>query len=292
MNTMTPQTSPVYTLTVTCQDTVGIAAATLGHLAEQDLFITDSSHHGDPETGLFFMRTSFRSTDHQPVALDRLRASFASIAERFGMQWDLVEASRKPQVMIAVSKFGHCLNDLLQNWRTGCLKIEIPAVVSNHNDFRDLVEWYGIPFYHLPITPETKPQQEEKFLNLFSDLKCDLLVLARYMQVLSPNMCRTLSGRAINIHHSFLPSFKGAKPYQQAHAKGVKIIGATAHYVTDDLDEGPIIEQDVERVDHTATVEDLVRTGRDIETRVLSRAVRWHVEKRVFVNGRKTIVFR
>lgn len=286
------ETQPIYILTIKAPDSVGIVAAVSGFLAENEAFITESAHYGDPYTGLFFMRTVFRSGGTKFPAIDKLRAGFALIGDRFSMDWTIHDASRRPRVVIAVSRFGHCLNDLLHSWRTGQLNVDIPAVISNHEDMRGLVEWHGIPYHYLPVTKGTKAEQEARMLDLFDESQADLLVLARYMQILSPKACERLTGRAINIHHSFLPSFKGAKPYQQAHARGVKIIGATAHYVTSDLDEGPIIEQGVERVDHTFTVESLVRTGRDIETVVLSRAVRWHAEHRIMINGHKTIVFR
>lgn len=284
--------APRYILTITSPDAVGIVAAVSGFLAENQAFITESAHFGDPETGRFFMRTVFRDGGPRFPEINKLRAGFALIGDRFSMEWDIVDTNRRPRVVIAVSRFGHCLNDLLHQWRTGQLAIDIPAVVSNHEDMRALVEWHGIPYHYLPVTKATKAEQEDRMLDLFDEVEGDLLVLARYMQILSTKACDRLAGRAINIHHSFLPSFKGARPYQQAHARGVKIIGATAHYVTRDLDEGPIIEQGVERVDHTFTVEKLVRTGRDIETVVLSRAVGWHVERRVMPNGQKTVVFR
>lgn len=283
---------PRYILTITSPDAVGIVAAVSGFLAENEAFITESAHYGDPQTGTFFMRTVFRAGGARFPAIDKLKAGFALIGDRFSMDWDICDMTRRPRVVIAVSRFGHCLNDLLHQWRTGQLAIDIPAVVSNHEDMRALVEWHGIPYHYLPVTKDTKAEQEGRLLDLFDEVEGDLLVLARYMQILSPQACRRLAGRAINIHHSFLPSFKGARPYQQAHARGVKIIGATAHYVTPDLDEGPIIEQGVERVDHTFTVDALVRTGRDIETVVLSRAVHWHAERRVMLNGQKTVVFR
>jgi len=283
---------PLYVLTITCPDAVGIVAAVSGFLAENEAFITESAHFGDAATGRFFMRTVFRAGGVRFPDIEKLKAGFALIGDRFAMNWAIHDANRRQRVIIAVSRFGHCLNDLLHQWRTGQLNIDIPAVVSNHEDMRALVEWHGIPYYYLPVTKETKAEQEAKLLDLFDESEADLLVLARYMQILSPDACRRVKGRAINIHHSFLPSFKGAKPYQQAHARGVKIIGATAHYVTESLDEGPIIEQAVERVDHTFGADELVRTGRDIETVVLSRAVRWHVEHRVMLNGTKTVVFR
>jgi formyltetrahydrofolate deformylase len=277
-------------LTISCPDKTGIVAAVSGFLAGQALFITESSHFGDPLTGRFFMRTVFDASSVR--SLDGLRTEFAAVAARFAMEWRIDDAARRDRVLIMVSRFDHCLNDLLYRYRTGALTVDIPAIVSNHPDLAPLAEWHRVPFHHLPVTPATKAAQEAKLLRLIDDLDIDLVVLARYMQVLSPELCRSLRGRCINIHHSFLPSFKGAKPYHQAHARGVKLIGATAHYVTTDLDEGPIIEQAVERVDHTRTPEDLVAIGRDIESLVLAHAVRWHVERRVLLNGSKTVVFR
>jgi len=216
----------------------------------------------------------------------------ASVAsERYQMQWELANGEAKAKVLIAVSQWGHCLNNLLNSWKRGSLPVDIVGVVSNHEEMRSLTEWYGVPYHYLPVTRETKAQQEEQILHLFQDAGADMLVLARYMQILSKNMCSQLEGRAINIHHSFLPGFKGAKPYHQAYERGVKIIGATAHYVTADLDEGPIIEQSVERVSHANSPEELVEIGRDIEAVVLQRAVRWHSEHRVLLNGQKTVVF-
>lgn len=281
-----------YIFKMTCPDTVGIVAAVTSFISEHGGFIMSSSHYGDPVSGRFFMRTVFHSINPKDNDIDILKAKFHDIAQKYSMKWDIHDSSRKPRVMIAVSKFGHCLNDLLHKSKLGLIPIEIPAVVSNHLDMRDIVEWYGIPYYHLPVTPETKRSQESKILELADEMDIDLVVLARYMQILSPEMSEALSGKCINIHHSFLPSFKGAAPYSQAHKRGVKIIGATAHYVTSDLDEGPIIEQAVERVDHAFTVDDVVNTGRDLETLVLSRAVKWHVENRILLNGNKTVVFK
>lgn len=277
---------------MTCPDTVGIVAAVTSFIAEHGGFICSSSHYGDPSTNRFFMRTVFQPVGTKIKDLESLKEKFMPIARKYSMQWDIYDSSYKPRVLIAVSKFGHCLNDLLHKTKTGQIAIEIPAVISNHLDMREIVEWYNIPYYHIPITQETKELQEEKFLQLADDLKVDLVVLARYMQILSPNMTRKLSGRCINIHHSFLPSFKGAAPYQQAFKRGVKLIGATAHYVTSELDEGPIIEQSVERVDHSFSLEDVINTGRDMETMVLSRAVKWHIEHRVLLNDNKTVVFK
>ena len=280
-----------YVLTISCPDTVGIVAAVSGFLSGRGLFITESTHFGDALTGRFFMRTVFLENSTMP-ALAELRTEFAKVARPFDMDWQIHDVSRKTRVLILVSKFDHCLNDLLYRYRTGTLPIDIPAVVSNHADLQRIVEWHGIPFHHLPVTKETKAEQEGRVLEMVERLGIDLVVLARYMQVLSLDMCRALSWCCINIHHSFLPSFKGAKPYHQAHQRGVKIIGATAHYVTTDLDEGPIIEQDVQRVDHTHKPEDLVALGRDIENMVLARAVQYHAEHRVLANGNSTVVFR
>ena len=280
-----------YILTITCPDTVGIVAAVTGFLYEHDAFITEAAQYGDPLSRRFFMRIVFNAGALMPPRVE-MEKRFTAIAQRFQMIWALHDAGIKPRIVILVSKFGHCLNDLLHRYHTGSLPVEIPAVISNHEDMRGIVEWHGIPYHYLPVVREAKAQQEQALLELLRSLDAELVVLARYMQILTEQMCRDLAGRAINIHHSFLPSFKGAKPYHQAHARGVKIIGATAHYVTADLDEGPIIEQSVERVDHTRTPDDLVAIGRDIENVVLARAVRWHVERRVLLNGSRTVVFR
>lgn len=277
---------------MTCPDTIGIVAAVTSFISEYGGFISSSSHYGDPFTNRFFMRTVFHSINSKIKGLDEMKSRFLPIAKKYSMQWDIYDNNYRPRVLIAVSKFGHCLNDLLHKTKTGQIAIDIPAVVSNHPDMRDITEWYNIPFYYFPITPETREKQEEKIIKLVNDLKIDLVTLARYMQILSPNLTQILSGRCINIHHSFLPSFKGAAPYQQAYMRGVKLIGATAHYITSALDEGPIIEQAVERVDHSSSLEDIVNTGRDLETVVLSRAVKWHTEHRIILNGNKTVVFR
>lgn len=274
-----------------CPDAPGISAAVTGFIAEAGGFILDSQQYGDEVTGQFFLRIAFRAS-HVPLDLVGLSNGFESIATRFGMRAAIFDAAQRPKVLIAVSRFGHCLNDLLHRWRTGSLPIDIVGVVSNHDDMRALVEWHGLPYHHLPIRADTKAQQEQSFRAVIEISGAELVVLARYMQILSADFSTFLSGRCINIHHSFLPSFKGAKPYHQAHDRGVKIIGATAHYVTDDLDEGPIIEQDVERVDHGWSAAQLVEAGQDIEARVLARAVRWHAERRVLRNGNKTVVFR
>ncbi len=287
---MSPE-GPTHILTVSCPDTVGIVFAMSGFLAERNCNIVDSAQFGDRDSGLFFLRVSFTAQPACPP-MSALEAEFAPIGERFRMNWRLNETARKQRVLILVSKFGHCLNDLLYRYRIGSLDIEIPAIVSNHRDFYQLAAWHNVPFHYLPVTPETKLQQETRLLEIIEGEAIDLVVLARYMQVLSPALCARLADRAINIHHSFLPSFRGAKPYHQAYTRGVKLIGATAHYVAAELDEGPIIEQEVERVDHTLDPEALVAVGRDIENVVLARAVKYHVEHRVLLNGSRTVVFR
>ena len=291
--TTTPATADKdqFILILKCPDRKGVVAAVSGFLADNDASILESNHFNERMTDQFYMRTVFRQDGEGMPPLESLRKGFDLIARRFNMEWELFDASIKPKVLIAVSKFGHCLYDLLHRWRSGILPVDIVGVVSNHDDMRSFVEWSGIPYFHLPVTKDSKAEQESAFLGLVKDLDVDLVVLARYMQILSPDLCRALSGRCINIHHSFLPSFKGAKPYHQAFERGVKIIGATAHYVTTDLDEGPIIEQGVQRVDHGDTPDDLVEIGRDVECNVLARAVLWHVERRIVVNGRKTVVF-
>ena len=276
-------------LTVRAPDRPGIMAAVTSALYRAGCDIRDGAQFGDPDTGAFFIRMHLTS----PVSLsqEQIRDELAPIARDRLLEWKIVPWNRKLRTLIAVSKFGHCLNDLLHRWRSGLLHTDIVGVVSNHPDMRSLTEWHGLPFHHLPITAETKPQQEAQILELMDKEQVDLLVLARYMQVLSQDMCRALDGRCINIHHSFLPSFKGASPYKRAYERGVKLVGATAHYVTSDLDEGPIIEQDVVRVNHAVNAEEMANLGRDVEARVLARAVRWHVEHRVIPNWPKTIVF-
>ena len=288
-----------FVLTLSCPDAKGIVHAVSGLLYQAGCNIIDSQQFGDvlgdDATGLFFMRVHFDAPEHlgDAASLDRL---FSHTRQQFGMTAQVRSLARKPRVMLMVSKHGHCLNDLLFRWKSGQLAVDIPAIVSNHPDFAELAASYGIAFHHLPLptgsSAAAKREQEQQIEALFTREDIDLVVLARYMQILSPDFCAFLQGRAINIHHSFLPSFKGAKPYYQAHERGVKLIGATAHYVTADLDEGPIIEQDVERVDHTLSPEDFTAVGRDVECVVLARAVRWHVEHRVLLNGRKTVVFR
>jgi formyltetrahydrofolate deformylase len=278
-------------LTISCPDTVGIVAAVSGFLAGRGCNIIDSAQFGDRTSGLFFLRIFLASPENGPSG-EALAAGFAEVAERFGMTWNLHDADRPQRLLLLVSKFGHCLNDLLYRYRIGGLNVEIPAIVSNHRDFYQLAAWHNVPFHYLPVNAGNRADQEARLWEIIEQENIDLVVLARYMQVLSPELCDRLAGRAINIHHSFLPSFKGAKPYHQAFARGVKLIGATAHYVTSNLDEGPIIEQEVERVDHTSTPDDLVAVGRDVESVVLARAVKYHTEHRVLLNGSKTIVFR
>ncbi|MCG8407883.1 MAG: formyltetrahydrofolate deformylase [Phycisphaerales bacterium] len=264
-----------YILTITCPDTVGIVAAVAGYLRDQNYFVEESAHFGDRDTGMFFSRTRF-SLNGGSWSEEVFRRGFTRISETFRMQWDVHDATRKPRVIIMVSMHDHCLNDLLYRYRTGTLRMEVPAIVSNHEDLRPLAEWHQIPFHHVPVTPDTKSEAEDRLLEILAEAEADLLVLARYMQILSDKLCNDLSGQAINIHHSFLPGFKGAKPYHKAHERGVKLIGATAHYVNCDLDEGPIIEQMVERVDHTYTPDDLAAVGRDAEAITLARAVKYH----------------
>ncbi|WP_214325572.1 formyltetrahydrofolate deformylase [Nonomuraea sediminis] len=277
-------TDSEYVLTLACPDRPGVVAAVSGLLAGRGCNIIESQQFGDRVAERFFMRVQFSAPED-------LTSAFAALAPDFGMEFKLRDTAVKPRVLIMVSKFDHCLNDLLYRVRSGALDIEVVAVASNHPDLRPLTQSYGIDYHHLPVTPETKQKQEAEVLALVEHYQVDLVVLARYMQVLSQELCEKLAGRAINIHHSFLPSFKGAKPYHQAHARGVKLIGATAHYVTSDLDEGPIIEQEVVRVNHSHSSEDLVAMGRDVERITLARAVRWHAEQRVLLDGHKTVVF-
>ncbi|MEU0830766.1 formyltetrahydrofolate deformylase [Streptomyces sp. NPDC056231] len=278
-----------YVLTLSCPDKKGIVHAVSSYLFMTGCNIEDSQQFGDHDTGLFFMRVHF-SAD-APVTVEKLRASFAAIGDSFRMDWQIHRSSERMRVVLMVSKFGHCLNDLLFRSSIGALPIDIAAVVSNHTDFAELAASYDVPFRHIPVTKETKAEAEAQLLQLVREENVELVVLARYMQVLSDDLCKQLSGRIINIHHSFLPSFKGAKPYHQAHARGVKLIGATAHYVTADLDEGPIIEQEVERVGHGVTPDELVAIGRDVECQALARAVKWHAERRILLNGRRTVIF-
>ncbi len=284
-----------YVVALSCPDGPGIVHAVTGVLAHLGGNITDSQQFGDPDTGRFHMRVQV-SADLDEASL---RGAFAPVAQRFGMEWTLDVLGRPLRTLVMVSRAGHCLNDLLFRTRAGQLPVDVVAVAGNHRDLEPLAGFYGVPFHHLPVErgaaaggPGSKDAAEAALLGLVDALDVELVVLARYMQVLSTDLCRALSGRAINIHHSFLPSFKGARPYQQAHQRGVKIIGATAHYVTADLDEGPIIEQDVHRVDHGMATAELQAIGQDVEAQVLARAVRWHAEHRVLLDGHRTVVFR
>ena len=278
-----------YILTIACPDRVGIVAAVSNALAVHSGNIIESNQFSDTESGRFFMRLVF---DLDPATEPALLEHFSPLARRFEMDWHLRDPCQPPRVLILVSKAEHCLNDLLYRHRTGALPMEITAIVSNHRELAHLADWHALPYHYLPVTPATKPDQERQILELVERTGTELVVLARYMQILSPELCQALTGRAINIHHSFLPGFKGARPYHQAYARGVKLIGATAHYVTANLDEGQIIEQEVERVDHAHTPEQLAAVGRDIENIVLARAIHYHLERRVFLNGSKTVVLR
>ena len=287
-------TNPEYILTLSCLDQRGIVRNVSGFLADNGCNIINSAQFGDAQSHLFFMRVHFAAEGEGEPAV--LRDGFAALATSMQMSWQLHDAAKKPRLLIMVSKIGHCLNDLLFRYRSGLLPVEISAIVSNHREFYQLAASYDIPFHHLPLaagaSPQAKRAQEQKVLEIVQANEVDLVVLARYMQILSPEMCEVLAGRAINIHHSFLPSFKGAKPYYQAHDRGVKLIGATAHFVTGNLDEGPIIEQDVARVEHGMEPETLTAIGRDVECVVLARAVKWFVEHRILLNGHKTVVFK
>ncbi|HBS99088.1 MAG TPA: formyltetrahydrofolate deformylase [Citreicella sp.] len=278
-----------FALTVKCPSTRGIVAAIAGFLAEHGCNITDSAQFDDLETGNFFMRVSFQS--ETGATLEVMEPAFAEVATRFAMQAQFHDEKAKMKVVIMVSRFGHCLNDLLYRWRIGALPIDIVAVISNHMDYQKVVVNHDIPFHMIRVTKENKPQAEAQIMAVVEETGADLIVLARYMQILSDEMCQKMSGRIINIHHSFLPSFKGANPYKQAFERGVKLIGATSHYVTADLDEGPIIEQDTIRVTHAQSPEDYVSLGRDVEAQVLARAIHAHIHRRVFLNGNKTVVF-
>ena len=276
-------------LSLACADRPGLVAAVSTFVAGHGGNITESQQFGDTMTDDFFMRVAF--ADEGGAGLDALREGFGPVAEQHGMTWQMRDARQPLRTLLMVSRFGHCLNDLLFRQSTGALNIEIPAIVSNHRDFEALAATYGIPYHHVPVTEQTKPEAEARLLELVDEHDIDLVVLARYMQILSDSLATRMAGQVINIHHSFLPSFKGAKPYHQAHSRGVKLIGATAHFVTPDLDEGPIIEQDVTRVDHRSAPDALVTAGRDVEARVLARAVGWHAESRVLLHGDRTVVF-
>ncbi|MFD8685714.1 formyltetrahydrofolate deformylase [Streptomyces sp. NPDC059651] len=283
-------TAPRYVLTLKCPDRPGIVHAVSAFLLGNGCTIVESQQFGEHRGGTFFMRVEFEALDPL-TTMETLRADFTGVPERFSMEWRLIDGSRPQRILIMASRFGHCVNDLLFRAFNGGLNVEVAAVVSNHPDLRRLAGTYGTAYHHIPVTPETKPAAEAEVLDLIDDLGVDLVVLARYMQILSPELCKKLEGRAINIHHSMLPSFKGARPYHQAHARGVKLVGATAHYVTPDLDEGPIIEQEVARVDHSMTAAEATTLGRDVECLALSRAVRWHTENRVLLDGNRTVVF-
>ncbi|MDD2610844.1 MAG: formyltetrahydrofolate deformylase [Giesbergeria sp.] len=278
-----------YVLTLSCPDQLGLVHAVSGFLLEHSGNIEEAAQYNDAATGLFFMRVQFACTVHDHATLLEQMAHFA---QNYQMHWSLHALAQPMPTVLLVSREGHCLNDLLFRWKSGLLPVDIRAIISNHRDFYQLAASYNIPFHHIPVTAATKAQAEARQYEIIQAEGAELVVLARYMQVLSDDFCTKLAGRAINIHHSFLPSFKGAKPYYQAHDRGVKLIGATAHYVTADLDEGPIIEQDVTRADHTDTVETLTARGRDTESQVLARAVKWHSEHRVLLNGHKTVIFR
>ena len=290
--TVTTEEKNHYILTCSCASAPGQVAAISGFLDQRGCYIMEFSQFDDTGRNWFFARTLFRTNPKKTPPLNQLRQEFEATASRFDMEWAIRDTTVQPRVLILVSKFDHCLNDLLYRRRIGDLKMEVPAVVSNHPDLEPLAQRHDIPFIHLPVTPETKAAQEARLMEIVEETKTELVVLARYMQILSDDLCGKLSGRAINIHHAFLPGFKGARPYHQAYERGVKLIGATAHYVTADLDEGPIIEQVVERVDHTYRPEHLVAVGRDSENLALARAIKFHIEHRVFPNGNKTVVFR
>jgi formyltetrahydrofolate deformylase len=283
-----------YTLTISCPDRAGIIAAVTTFIAQHGGFIVEASYHTEQEAERFFMRQEIRA-DSLPFTAEEFCRRFARLAQEFNMSWQLADSAIKKRLVVLVSKQDHCLDDLLHRWRSGELQVDIPCVISNHNDLRSYVEWHGIPFIHVDMpsnSSKSKVAAFEKIASLFEEYRGDTMVLARFMQIMPPALCQRFAGRIINIHHSFLPSFVGAKPYHQAYQRGVKLIGATCHYVTDELDAGPIIEQDTVRIDHGDTVDDLVRYGRDIEKTVLSRGLRYHIEDRVLVCGNKTIVFR
>ncbi|KAJ5128145.1 Formyltetrahydrofolate deformylase [Penicillium atrosanguineum] len=285
--------APSFILTLSGPDRPGIVHAVTAFLVQHNLNIIDSSQFGDSTSQRFFMRMQFApaTSSEEVPELEKLQAAFEPTAQSFSMDFEIHPTTQKPRVLIMVSKIGHCLNDLLFRQSNGQLNIEVPLIISNHPDFATLAATYNIPFLHLPVTADTKAQQETKVLELVREHNIDLVVLARYMQVLSPKLCEAMSGRIINIHHSFLPSFKGAKPYHQAHDRGVKIIGATAHFVTSDLDEGPIIEQNVTRVNHGLSPKELTHAGSNVESNVLATAVKYVSERRVLLNGHKTVVF-
>lgn len=281
-----------YVLTVSCPEANGIVRAVSDFLFQRGATISEAAQHRDPVIDRFFMRVEFEEAEADLPLTEKLDEDFRTVAEQFDMQWSFFDLRKRPRVLLAVSRHGHCLNDILHRWSSGALPADVVGVVSNHDDMRGITEWYGLDFHYLPLTPETKAAQEEAMLDIVHAKQVDVLALARYMQILSPRMCEVMAGRAINIHHSFLPGFKGANPYRQAYMRGVKIIGATAHYVTTELDEGPIIEQAVERIDHNFDIDELMQIGRDAECAAFARALKWHCEHRIIVNGNKTVVFR
>lgn len=281
-----------YVLTVSCPEANGIVRAVSDFLYQRGATISEAAQHRDPVIDRFFMRVEFEELEVDLPSVEKLDEDFAALARQFDMQWEFFDLRHKPRLLLAVSRYGHCLVDVLHRWSSGVLPAEVVGVVSNHDDMRDITEWYGLPYYHLPVTADTKAEQESQILDVIDKQRVDVLALARYMQILSPTLCEAMAGRAINIHHSFLPGFKGANPYRQAYMRGVKIIGATAHYVTTDLDEGPIIEQSVERIDHNFDIEELVQIGRDAECAAFARALKWHCEHRIIINGNKTVVFK
>jgi formyltetrahydrofolate deformylase len=289
---MTPDRGQHCVLTLSCPDVPGIVHAVSGFLVEHGCTIVQSQQFGDRDSGRFFMRVEFARADGARLDAAALRADMTPVADRFAMAWRLVDAAERPRVLIMVSRFAHCLNDLLFRTSIGELNVDLVAVVSNHPDLVRLATTYQVPYRHIPITRDTKAAAEAELMEIVEQERVDLVVLARYMQILSDDLCKQLEGRAINIHHSMLPSFKGARPYHQAHARGVKVIGATAHYVTADLDEGPIIEQELVRVDHSLSADEFAERGREVEARALTRAVRWHTENRVALNGTRTVVFQ
>jgi len=284
-------TEHTYTLALSCPDRIGIVAGVSRFIADRQGSIIEANHHADQDTGRFFMRNVIKAVSLEG-GLESFMTAFGQLASSYDMNWRVSDSATKKRVVLLVSKQDHCLVDLLYRWRSRDIACDIACVISNHDDLRGYVEWHGIPYFHVPVTPDTKAAAYAEVDRLFEAHRGDVMVLARYMQVLSPQLCERYPGRIINIHHSFLPSFIGARPYHQAFERGVKLIGATSHYVTAELDAGPIIEQDVVRIDHGDTAEDLVRYGRDVEKNVLSRALKYHLEDRVLLNGRRTVVFR
>ncbi len=278
-------------LVLSCKDAPGIVHAVSGLLVDERCTIVESHQFDSLTSGMFYMRVEFAHVDGSPLDFDHLRQAFEETAQRFQMSWRMADAGERQRVLIMVSQYAHCLNDLLFRNSVGELNLDVVAIVSNHEALKGIADFYGVPFHHIPVTRDTKPEAEAALLDLVREERVELVILARYMQILSDGLCRELDGRAINIHHSMLPSFKGARPYHQAHARGVKFIGATAHYVTADLDEGPIIEQEMLRVDHSLSPEQLAARGREAETRALAHAVRWHTETRVIIYGSRTVVF-